>query len=913
MYISKQKELQRYIFKIHSSRLRKSKWNLTLSLTEARKNNEIISMGSSQVLRWIDELNGLTEADASAREIRRQIRHLKNEKDSKNNRKEIRKLYDELDRIQFKPDYMSLVIDKEKDYYRAMKGFSINGITYRRLVSTVGGMKTGTIVFVSERLHDILMSRIENGRDMTKEMVPAKLEAYRALSCSASIPVSMPHGILVVHDAETHFTADTIYLNDECDGEPEMEFRKDTPITMDCTDGFGIMLPSLAKRWSEELGLDYTVAGVNTRFSFEKGMVFTFDFLKFAEDVAGKYIVPDVWGNPVDIRNVELILTESMLKLWDSYKSVDDYLNNCIANGYQIGITKTCPKYLESERNLNYQFIQSYDLSEDDIDELIAPTINEFKDVLGGDWRKTLLFLCGKGLTESSLPPMENNFAKALMIEPGIMGDKYIRDKVWYLLKNKINEAKVGVIKVHGNYSIVSGDPYILCQSIFGLELTGLLKAGEIYNAYWADSTADRLACFRAPMSCYNNIRMVRPIKNSAAREWYQYMDACTIFNAWDTATIALNGCDFDGDLVMLTDNPVLVRRLEETPAVMCVQRKAVKKIVSEPDIVRSNLDSFGNDIGKVTNRVTSMFEVRSGYSPDSKEYKILDYRIKCGQLIQQNVIDKSKGIVAKPMPRAWYDRHAVNQMEDDDMRALYKSILADRKPYFMRYIYPDLMRQYNTYQNNTKRNALREFGMTVEEMKEVPYGALTDAQKEFLRYYDILMPVGVRDCVMNMICRKIEKQFDGAQSVVAVDEEFDYSILKSGNPYSPGQYSAVAKLLKEYNADLKNYTIFSKYERLDEESYGIGVGGIKESFIRDCLAVCSDRVTLCDIMVDVCYKKKSTKKFVWEMFADVIISNLLSRNNGVARFPHRDPDGDIVYGGERFSIMETDILSEAC
>lgn len=86
-------------------------------------------------------------------------------------------------------------------------------------------------------------------------------------------------------------------------------------------------------------------------------------------------------------------------KLWDSYASIDDYLQNSIENGYTFGVTKTCPKVLENERALNYQFVQPYCLSDDDIDELIAPTVNEIRDVLGGDWRKTVLFLLGKDLT----------------------------------------------------------------------------------------------------------------------------------------------------------------------------------------------------------------------------------------------------------------------------------------------------------------------------------------------------------------------------------------------------------------------------------------------------------------------------------------------------------------------------------
>ena len=51
-----------------------------------------------------------------------------------------------------------------------------------------------------------------------------------------------------------------------------------------------------------------------------------------------------------------------------------------------------------------------------------------------------------------------------------------VRDiSLYQMIKNRINEAKVGVLKVHGNYSIVCGDPYSLCQHIFGLDVTGIL------------------------------------------------------------------------------------------------------------------------------------------------------------------------------------------------------------------------------------------------------------------------------------------------------------------------------------------------------------------------------------------------------------------------------------------------------
>lgn len=854
------------------------------------------------MLRWIDELNGVTDANEKARLIKSEIRRIKKEPNSAQNKRAIRQLYKDLDELQFQKDYMCLIIDREKDYFRACRGFSINGINYKRLLGTNGGIKNSTIVFVSETLAPELSRRIENDRDQTKELVTAKLEAYKALTCSASIPVSLPNGILVVPDAETEFYTDYIYLSDEADGEPIMEERKNELVKIDASDGYGLMLPSLAERWSNELDIGYRMSGCNTRFSWEKGMVFTFDFVDFADKVAHSYIVKDAWGNEVDIRGIELILTTSMVKLWDSYKDCSDYIGKSLSNGYTFGVAKTCPEKLENERCLNYQFIQSYNLDDDDIEELIRPTMDEIRDVLGGDWRKTVLFLKGSGLNANNIERQENDFAKAIMIDQRMVNDPYIQSSVYQLIKNRINEAKVGVLKVHGNYSIVGGDPYLLCQSIFGLEKTGLLKAGEIYNQYWADCGAEKLACFRAPMTCHNNIRLVRPVDNEQVRYWYQYMNTSTVFNAWDTATAALNGCDYDGDLTMLTDNKILVERLRQLPALMCAQRKAMKRISTEDDFIQSNIDSFGNEIGATTNWITSMFEVKSHFEPGSEEYETLEYRIRCGQTYQQNSIDKAKGIVCKPMPRYWHDRHAIADVSQDQ-RDFQKRIVADRKPYFMRYIYPALMKEYNTYIKNTDRNAMREFQLSVNELLEINEADRTDRQKEFLHYFNRYMPVGVGDCVMNKICRRFEEEFDGADMRHKITGKFDYRIMSSDAEYQDRQMYAIKKLREDYNRRLSSYAVFADYERTDIDDSASTLSVMNEEFQKECSIVCPEESVLCNIILDLCYTRSSTKRFAWGMCGQSIIQNLLEIHDGVIRFPVMCDDGDFEYCGSRYKI----------
>ena len=872
-------------------------------------------MADSNTLRFIDDINHLYDADERAADIQRKIRILQKQETTRVNRKEIRRLYSELDEVQFKPDYMCLIIDKIEHYDKACKdGFYINGIHYERLLGTNGGVKNSTIVFVSSRVAPELKRRLENGRDLSKPLVPAKFESYKALSCSGSTPVSLPHGICVVPDCVTHFKSNVIYIDDEGVDEPKMEYRENEDVELIDSDGYGLMLPSLAQRWSQELGLDYVMSGANTRFSWEKGMVFCFDFLEFADKVAGTRIIKDAWGNEVDLSNIELILTTSQLKLWDSYKSFDDYLDNCLKNGYTFGIPKVCPKELENERYLNYQFIQSFKLTDEQIEELIQPTIKEIKDILGLDYKKSILFLKGMFLNENNLWKVENDFAKALMVDPEMINDPFVRNRIYQMIRKRIKDAKVGVIKVSGNYSIISGDPYSLCQGIFGMEVTGLLKAGELYNKYWIDKGADYVSCFRAPMTCHNNICKLKVANTEDMQHWYRYMTTCTILNSWDTTTHATNGADKDGDMYLLTDNKVLVENTLNSPAIMCVQRKAAKKVIEESDLILANKNSFGDEIGKTTNRITTMFDVQAQYAPGSQEYEVLDYRIKCGQLFQQNSIDKVKGIIAKPMPKEWYNRDANRQDEaDSEIESTKKEfnlrIVADRKPYFMRYIYPDLMKKYNTYMTNANKKALREFGLDIKGI--MAQEELTDEQVAFLEYFDWKLPVGDHDCVQNKICKRIEEEFDGYVKKNPPPAPFDYTVLKTSMEYTKSQYALIAELYEEYTQKVQEFMVESYYKRMDQDDAIVGKALLLRNFKQLCNEICSNAEQLCNIVLDLCYRNNRSKQFAWDMCGTQIIENLLNKNGRKLSFPVSDDNGDIEFGGQRFSMSTIIIGSD--
>ena len=461
----------------------------------------IISLNDSQILRFIDEFNNALDSDDKAKEIKRKMKQVKKRKRSPETKALIRNLYQTLYDIQYQKDYLCVVMDSNKDYdLLNSKGFTVNGVEYKRLLGTNGGIKNSTIIYVSERLYPMIKERIDNGRDKTQKLVPAKLEAYQALVCSGSVALPEPKGIIVVNDCITHFKDNVILIDDTNDGKPTLTNIKDYDVEHNDSDGYGLMSPEYSITINEYLnGISDTLSGFTVRYAWTKGMLYTFDFVDFAENVSGTYIIKDAWGDERDIRDADVILTTSMLKLWDAYENWEDFYENCHKNHYEFSAAKTTPIELENIHNTNYQFLQSYDFDDDELYELCKPTIDSIKDIFGMDYRKAIIFLCGMGLNSHNVFSGfgTENFdcvSRALMIEPQMINDPFIRKRIMTMIGKRINDAKKGVLSIDANYAMISGDPYALCQSMFGMNITGLLKSGEVYHKYWIDKGSKELS-----------------------------------------------------------------------------------------------------------------------------------------------------------------------------------------------------------------------------------------------------------------------------------------------------------------------------------------------------------------------------------------------------------------------------------
>ena len=344
----------------------------------------------------------------------------------------------------------------------------------------------------------------------------------------------------------------------------------------------------------------------------------------------------------------------------------------------------------------------------------------------------------------------------------------------------------------------------------------------------------------------------------------------------------------------------------------MCVQSKMPKKVPTEDDFIRSDINGFGDSIGSVTNRGTNMISLREQFSPDSEEYKRLTYRISTMMNYQQNAIDRIKGVVARPIPKEWLDPHKF-KIEDGDSEEIIQekqinsNIAAEIKPWFFIYRYSKLKSDLDKYMKSVKSNCKIRFGKTIDEL----YASVdkTDEEEAFIYNYEKYMPISRSPGTMNRICWKIEEEFQTLDVLYNVD--FDRSILKSDVTYTQDEYDAVKEIYEEYNKNVQIFLKGIKKNESDKSERDIVMSQLKNMFSDACSLICPNSGVLANIVVDICYLSNKNKSFAWDVAGEEIFNNVLKKSGNKILFPCKDDCGDIEFCGEKFSLRVLEVCGD--
>lgn len=541
-----QKLQQFYVLKFNSGRLKKDNYNININMKNARKNDELIALGDNQVLRAIRKIKGKNIDFDFINELFKERRRLTRRRNCIENKNKILQIDKDIDNLLFIPEYVSVVIEKHSHYKHIIKHkLVINGKNYVRLLCGAGNARRNTVFFVQEDIYEELDKILRNGHKDLK-ITESKYNAYYALSNSATYSVSEPR-VCVVPDLEIKMTKKVDWVTEQ---EPDDTIEElDKELTFNLWDGMGICSPELAKKWSEDLDLDYIPCSFCIRNYFVKGMVCVFDFHKFSREVAGKHTIIDLYGNEVDTDNIDMIITESQFKLWKGYDSWQHYLDCCKENDGRWGVTKFTPKEDKTAVFTNYQFLQVLNLdTPEKIEELCKPTVKWLDNITSQNVDYTLLYLmgnvCDRDLTLLSKEDLFDLFnsldpiVRALILNRDLINDTYIKTKVARYLNAKINESYIGKLLVNGNFQFMISEPYSLCEHIYGLPIKGLLNEFEHYSQYWNNRNVDTVVAMRAPLTWRSEVNTLHLQNNDKLNEWYKYLYSGIVYNVWGVDTM---------------------------------------------------------------------------------------------------------------------------------------------------------------------------------------------------------------------------------------------------------------------------------------------------------------------------------------------------------------------------------------
>lgn len=683
--------------------------------------------------------------------------------------KEIKIINQILLKTLFVPDIVNVEATSKTEFRKVAKaGFYLNGCRYVTFTAGAGQLRRNTVTFIKEDLNQPMFKLLCCGIDeKVKEINIAKFSAYFALTSSSIMWVDTPR-CCVIKDFETIVPNQKVdWICKRENGEGYVEERI-IDVKLNSADGQGLICPEMARVWAENMRLDYVPSQFVVRSAYIKGNFPVFDFREYAHK-HGINTITDRYGVTYNIDEIDCLISESQFKMYKYYESWQEYLSYTSKAGIKWGVARYNKKEDPIWSQINYQFIQLLDIDQDGIKELIQPTIDWIQKICSGDTLYSLLY-CFGGFNETDdieyndiYTRAQNLAMKAVVKDPKFLQDSYVQRKIYRNIVEAINRAKIGKIWARGNYQFMISDPIAQCQSALGLPVKGAIPGDCIYSNFWNNlGVTGKVMVGRNPCIDEHELNPCDLYRDEETDYWYQHLKSGIIMSIYDTGVNRIEDADFDGDIVCTLDNPLFVNGSHKhcTNIIMYDKQAAPSHKINHRNLVEGYINGFGSKVGVYSNHATIIEALKALFAGEDKQKQRdeLERRKKLLREVVGAEIDSAKGL-AKPKEPWYFTKFVTVDPDDDDAtkaeKYYHNSLVISKKPYFFRYLYPELNKKYKQYENayNEKSKAL--FGTKLKKLlvKENK----TDAEKTLIRRYHKFSPVISTNCTMNILCRDFE------------------------------------------------------------------------------------------------------------------------------------------------------------
>ncbi len=509
----------------------------------------------------------------------------------------------------YKPEEGKPIKIKELREHFYENGFYVDGVHYVRYKRSAGSSREGKCLFIDERLYKAMSKWSECGLKSQTDL--ASWESYKALSLSSikgtvEIPLD---GILFVPDYKSTFVEDVVSVELQ-DGKLTAE-QKQTEITNDIWDGESLLDESVfmdnyadkhmlllrnkffkscafrtkIQKWIKDKNItleDLKTRGFTLATNVSQIVMVTtpnsLKYLKFAGGLTEKNIRK--WTESVD--------NSFGVVKWD--KGTRFFHGDMVQSSYQLlntlGLDKTQAEellkpsfdYISLIRNdvefMRYHFTDAYAREKDGEEKKVPDGLAE---------RAEVIFRLLMSYTTFDSTALYANF----------------RDDVVSGLKGNLRR---GHILLNGTNATLFGNGPELLKYIAGEEVTSELKKGQIYSKRFVNGA--KLLCARSPHITMGNLYCVENNLDGEIWDYFDLGENIVCVNAiGENLQQRLNGCDYDSDTMLVTDDKLLVETAEKYKdffrVPVCEIETAGK---TDQTLAELDHDTSENKIGEIVN-----------------------------------------------------------------------------------------------------------------------------------------------------------------------------------------------------------------------------------------------------------------------------------------------------------------------
>lgn len=500
------------------------------------------------------------------------------------------------------PTFLS-VKDIRKKVYE--EGFDIDGVHYVRWMRSSGSARVGKVLFINEVLRNKMNKLSDASVKLENAVDLASYEAYRSLLLSTKIDYVKikPENILLIDDFDSEFM-EKCNVTEIIDGHLSTK-TKDVKVKNSIWDGQSLIDPSIMGEYSDK-GM------ILLRHIMFKSCCFNSNIQQWFAD-NGITDVSQLNGKTIakDIKDIKLITTPSSIKYkkFGGKNWFKNWLKLVDKKGIDFGVVKyeKPPKHGKKQMvSTHYQLINTLDLTYTDIQLLVQESIDRINEMMLDP--QTMLDYCCDYVTE------ENNTlqTKKELIYKLLNWNREIASTSFYAnITQKIREELRGNIKhgrllVNGNYSTLCGNPIEMLQEAIGqFKGESIIGVGNIVCKRF-DVDTSLLVC-RSPHITMGNLYVPTNTHNDLINKYMNFTNEILALNSINENTLQrLQGCDFDSDSALVTDNKILVESAKWS-CKMNVPYNAVDDKANPKEYTASNLAELDhktsvNLIGEIVN-----------------------------------------------------------------------------------------------------------------------------------------------------------------------------------------------------------------------------------------------------------------------------------------------------------------------